>query len=62
MAIKFEWHPEKAEANRKKHKVGFEQARDVFEDSMALDELDDREDYGEERSTALAWSKVGFSL
>ena len=58
MAIKFEWHPEKAEANRKKHKVGFEQARDVFKDSMALDELDDREDYGEERSTALAWSKV----
>jgi uncharacterized DUF497 family protein len=49
MAIKFEWDHEKAEANRKKHKVGFEQARDVFKDTMALDELDDREDYGEER-------------
>ena len=41
--------PEKAEANRKKHKVGFEQARDVFRDSMALDEPDHREDYDEGR-------------
>ena len=49
MAIKFEWDAEKAGANRKRHKVGFEQARDVFKDTMALDELDDREDYGEER-------------
>jgi uncharacterized DUF497 family protein len=49
MAIKFEWDPAKAEANWRKHKISFEQARDVFKDTMALDELDDREDYGEER-------------
>jgi uncharacterized DUF497 family protein len=49
MAIRFDWDPVKAEANRKSHKVSFEQARDVFKDTMALDELDDREDYGEER-------------
>src|SRR5262245_34477228 len=49
MAIRFEWDPEKSEANRRKHKVSFEQARDVFKDIVALDEPDDREDYGEER-------------
>jgi uncharacterized protein len=50
MAIRFEWDPKKAEANRRKHKVSFEQARDVFKDTMAIDEADDRDDYGEERS------------
>ena len=50
MAIKFEWDPNKAKANWDKHKVSFEQARDVFKDIMALDEPDEREDYGEERS------------
>jgi hypothetical protein len=49
MAIRFEWDPDKAETNRKKHKVSFEQARDVFKDATALDELDDRENYGEDR-------------
>jgi uncharacterized DUF497 family protein len=49
MAIKFEWDPVKADANRKDHKVSFEQGRDVFKDAMALDDLDDREDYGEDR-------------
>ena len=49
MAIKFEWDPEKAAANLAKHKVGFEQARDAFRDLQALDELDDKADYGEAR-------------
>jgi uncharacterized protein len=49
MSTKFDWDPVKAEANRKSHKINFEQARDVFKDAMAVDELDDREDYGEDR-------------
>jgi uncharacterized DUF497 family protein len=49
MAMKFEWDPEKAAANLAKHKVSFEQARDAFRDLQALDELDDKADYGEER-------------
>lgn len=49
MAIEFEWDQEKAGANWKKHKLRFEQARDVFKDAMAVDELDDREDYGDQR-------------
>jgi uncharacterized DUF497 family protein len=49
MAIRFEWDPRKAQANWHKHKVSFEQARDVFRGATALDEPDEREDYGEER-------------
>ena len=49
MAIRFEWDAAKAKANDDKHKVSFEQARDVFKDTMALDEPDEREEYGEER-------------
>jgi uncharacterized protein len=49
MAIRFEWDAAKAKANCDKHKVSFEQARDVFKDTMALDEPDEREEYGEER-------------
>lgn len=30
MEIKFEWNPEKAEINLKKHNVSFEEAKTVF--------------------------------
>src|SRR5262245_64510777 len=49
----FDWDPDKARRNRKRHKVTFETARGVFDDPFALDEIDDREDYGEERSNIL---------
>jgi uncharacterized protein len=48
MAIKFEWDPRKAKANWNAHKVNFEQARDAFKDALALDQPDEREDYGEQ--------------
>ncbi len=50
MAISFQWDPKKAEANWRKHKVSFEQARDAFKDLQALDVPDDKDDYGEDRS------------
>jgi uncharacterized protein len=49
MVVKFEWDPEKAAANLAKHKVSFQRARDAFQDLRALDEPDDKADYGEER-------------
>jgi hypothetical protein len=55
MAIKFEWDARKAKTNWNRHKVSFEQAHDVFKDAMALDEPDEREDYGEER-----WNRIGL--
>jgi uncharacterized protein len=45
----FEWDEAKAAANLAKHGVSFEQACDAFGDPFAVDFLDDREDYGEDR-------------
>ena len=46
----FEWDDEKARSNLAKHRIDFRAARYVFEDGGALDEIDDRIDYGEERN------------
>ena len=56
----FAWDPVKARRNIQRHKVTFEAATRVFGDPFALDDIDDREDYGEERSNILAWSRVAF--
>jgi uncharacterized DUF497 family protein len=39
----------KAAANLAKRRVSFEQARAAFNDAFAIEFVDDREDYGEER-------------
>ena len=45
----FEWDDRKARSNLRKHKISFEIGRRVFKDDAGFDEIDDREDYGEER-------------
>jgi uncharacterized DUF497 family protein len=47
--LEFEWHDAKAEANLQAHGVSFDLAKTVFKDPLAVERLDDREDYGEER-------------
>ena len=47
--MEFEWHDAKAEANLQAHGVSFDLAKTVFKDPFAVERLDDREDYGEER-------------
>jgi uncharacterized DUF497 family protein len=49
MKLEFEWHKAKAEANFSMHGVSFDLAKTVFNDPFAIERLDDREDYGEER-------------
>ena len=49
MRLEFEWHAEKAEVNFQSHGVRFEFAETAFKDPFAIDLLDDREDYGEQR-------------
>ena len=49
MELEFEWHAAKAEANFRTHGVAFELAKTVFKDPCAVEFLDDRRDYGEER-------------
>lgn len=39
----------KAEANLQVHGVSFDFAKTVFKDPLAVERLDDRQDYGEER-------------
>ncbi len=49
MSDAFEWDETKAAENYAKHGVSFETATKVFRDPFAIERLDDREDYGEER-------------
>jgi uncharacterized DUF497 family protein len=46
----FEWDDDKAARNLVRHGVSFELARLVFSDPWGVGEVDDREEYGEERS------------
>lgn len=49
MKLEFEWDDAKARSNFKAHGVSFSLARTVFKDVFAIERLDDRKDYGEER-------------
>jgi putative transcriptional regulator len=49
MKLEFEWDNAKAQANLVTHGVSFDLAKTVFNDPFAIERLDDREDYGEER-------------
>jgi uncharacterized DUF497 family protein len=48
----FEWDAAKAEANLRKHKISFQEARRVFDDFFALIEQDLSEDFREDRFLA----------
>jgi uncharacterized protein len=52
----FEWDPVKARRNYNNHGVTFETARKAFADPFAVEILDDRESYGEER-----WLLIGMA-
>ena len=45
----FEWDAEKAAANWRNHGVPFDQAVKAYLDPFAVELIDEREDYGEER-------------
>ena len=54
MPTGFEWDDEKAASNIRDHDgVTFEQAAAAFSDPFAVEWIDEREDYGEERSILL---------
>ena len=59
--MEFEWDPRKAKANKAKHGVDFELAKDVFRDPARLSSLDDSsEDEERWRIIGLAGGKVLF--
>lgn len=49
MKLQFEWDRRKAEANLRRHGVSFELAKGVFRDPFAIELIDDREGYDEQR-------------
>ncbi len=54
--IKFEWHPDKATANLKKHQVSFEEAQTVFYDEFAVQFFDEPHSDDEARFLMLGMS------
>lgn len=52
----FEWDDAKAAQNLAKHGVSFEDAKGVFRDPFAIELLDDRQDYGEDRYILIGMS------
>ncbi len=50
--MNFEWDRDKNEANLKKHGIGFDEAKHIF-DGPTLTRVDDRQDYGESRGISL---------
>ena len=56
MALEFEWDPRKAEGNRKKHGVSFEEAKSAFWDALSLTIPDPEHSRGEERFVLLGLS------
>jgi uncharacterized protein len=62
MKLEFEWDHAKAEANWQAHGVSFELARTVFRDPFAIDRIDDREDYGEERLIVIGMAEGAVLL
>lgn len=54
MRFEFDWDPAKAESNRRKHGVAFEDAMGVFADPLALSRPDEESGQGEER-----WVTIG---
>lgn len=53
--MEFEWDPDKAQGNLRKHQVSFEEAARVFLDPNRIETFDGREAYGEDR-----WKTVGL--
>lgn len=50
---RFEWNNAKAARNYRDHGVTFDQAAKAVADPFAIEMIDDREDYGEERVNLL---------
>lgn len=62
MQLTFEWDPRKAETNRAKHRVTFEEAITVFGDPLGRLETDPRHSVTEERLVLLGRSAAGRLL
>ena len=58
--LQFEWDAEKAEINKKKHKISFETAAEVFLDENLIEDYDEFNSDDEDRSRVIG--EVGTIL
>jgi len=58
----FEWDPQKATANQRKHGVAFEEARTIFNDRRSLTAYDPDHSGGEDRFLTIGMSDLGRVL
>ena len=62
MDLRFQWDPEKAAANRRKHRVSFIEATTVFGDELSSTRLDRQHAAHEERYVTVGTSERGRLL
>jgi uncharacterized DUF497 family protein len=54
--LEFEWDDDKAAENVRRHGISFPQATLAFRDRLATEDLDESEDYGEDRFILIGMS------
>lgn len=60
--IEFEWDPEKAEANHRKHRIGFQEAATVFRDPLSITIFDPDHSADEDRYITVGKSERGRAV
>jgi uncharacterized protein len=60
--IKFEWNPDKAEANLRKHRVGFVEAATVLRDPLGITIFDPDHSEDEDRYITIGMSDRGRAM
>ena len=57
--MEIQWNIEKAEANLRKHRVSFEEAKTVFDDPLAVTVDDEPHSFDERRFITVGESRIG---
>ena len=60
--MEFEWNPDKADINLRKHNISFHEATTVFNDSLSVTFPDPDHSIGEERYVIIGMSELGKVL
>ena len=62
MRYTFEWDLAKAKQNRRKHRISFERASEIFLDSLAISAFDEEHSEEEERWVTIGKDTQGYNL
>ncbi|MFN8179063.1 MAG: BrnT family toxin [bacterium] len=62
MGLEFRWDPAKARANRAKHRVSFDEAREVFGDALSITAPDPDHGEAEARFVTIGHTRRGRTL